>query len=80
VSDRTGAKRVVADRPTIASVLGVGTAAVDAAVLELTRSGLVRGSQAAVTISDRDGLELASCECYEATGDLLHDNDSRFTA
>lgn len=80
VSDRTSAKRVLVDRTTMADLLGFRTGEIEVALDELVGDGLVRITASSVNINDRDGLELASCECYEATGDILHETDSRFPA
>jgi CRP-like cAMP-binding protein len=62
---RTQQLRATADKTTIASLLGITSAQMDGAIADLVRDGLVRVSQNRITISDRDGLELGACECYE---------------
>ena len=72
VRDRTNLLRTPGDRTTIAGLLGITSSEMDAAIAGLTRNGLVRATQGRITISDRDGLELGACECYET---MRHEND-----
>lgn len=48
----------------LSQMLGVTRPTVSATAGELQKSGLIRYSRGAVTITDRRGLEAASCECY----------------
>ena len=49
-----------AARPTVTNVAGI-----------LQRAGLITYKRGQLTVVDRKGLELASCECYRATTNLL---------
>jgi CRP-like cAMP-binding protein len=50
----------------LSDVLGVRPASASQAVQNLESARLIRRSGHRITISDREGLELAACECYEA--------------
>jgi CRP-like cAMP-binding protein len=50
----------------LSDVLGAGPVRASQAVQNLESAGLIRRSRHRITISDRDGLELSACECYEA--------------
>lgn len=55
----------------LAMMLGVQRAGVSIAAKLLSRSGLIRYRQGRVTITNRAGLEEATCECYGARRDQL---------
>jgi Mn-dependent DtxR family transcriptional regulator len=46
-------------------MLGVERSTVSLAAGDLQRQGLIKYSRGQVSILDREGLESASCECYE---------------
>lgn len=51
----------------LANMLGVHRPAVSIAAGLLQKAGLIKYHRGTVTVVDRDGLEKASCECYEMT-------------
>jgi CRP-like cAMP-binding protein len=57
----------------LAQMLGVRRAGVNEAMQELQQGGLVTYGRGEVTVTDRAGLEAASCECYA----LIRDEHQR---
>jgi len=49
----------------LATMLGVERSTVSVAAADLHRNGLIDYRRGHVRILDREGLEAASCECYE---------------
>ena len=62
--DRSDGDSLQITQGLLAEMLGVQRPTITNAVHELQRAGLVESGRGQVTILDRDGLELASCECY----------------
>ena len=50
----------------LSHMLGTRIAGVNEAVQEFRRSGLITTGRGTITITDREGLETAACECYDA--------------
>ena len=48
----------------LAAMLGVGRPTVSVAAATLQAAGLIRYTHGRVTVRNRKGLEVASCECY----------------
>jgi CRP-like cAMP-binding protein len=65
--DRAGADRLLLTHEFIAMMLGVRRAGVTVAALSLKSAGLIDYEHGRITIADREGLEVAACECYEVT-------------
>jgi CRP-like cAMP-binding protein len=64
-ADRTDGVRFHLTHDSIAQMLGVYRPCVTMAALEFKEQGLITYSRGDITITDRRGLELASCECYD---------------
>jgi len=65
--DRAGADRLPLTHEFIAMMLGVRRAGVTVAAQSLQSAGLIHYAHGRITIADREGLEVAACECYEVT-------------
>jgi CRP-like cAMP-binding protein len=70
-SDRIGSDTMPMTHEFLASMLGVRRAGVTTTAGDLQRSGLIRYHHGQLTITDRDGLESAACECYPISRDQL---------
>ena len=64
-SDRLHSDTISMTHEFLASMLGVRRAGVTTTLGELDRSGLIDNGRGRVTVTDRDGLEAAACECYQ---------------
>ena len=58
-------------------MLGTRIAGVNEAVANLTLSGVITHRRGSIEIIDREGLELAACECYAFVKNLAQ-TDHRF--
>jgi CRP-like cAMP-binding protein len=67
--DQVGADQFTLTQQFLAMMLGVRRAGVNAAASILQRAGYIRYSRGAITITDRPGLESASCSCYRVVRD-----------
>jgi CRP-like cAMP-binding protein len=56
----------------VAMMLGASRPTVTIVANTLQKAGLITYHRGRVTIVDREGLEAASCECYQATTDLMN--------
>lgn len=63
--DRAGDDRLPLTHEFIAMMLGVRRAGVTVAAQSLQSAGLIHYAHGRITIVDREGLEVAACECYE---------------
>ena len=63
--DRVDGDRFELTQEFLGQMLGAGRQAVNGAAQALQHQGLLTYSRGAITVHDRDGLERASCECYE---------------
>jgi len=64
--DRLHSNELVMTQELIANMLGVRREGVTEAAGKLQQAGLVRYHRGRITVLDRPGLELRSCECYRA--------------
>ena len=64
VQDRTDEDELPLTQEVISIMLGVRRSGVTNAVTALERAGLIGHSRGRITITDRKGLEAASCGCY----------------
>jgi CRP-like cAMP-binding protein len=62
--DRTTSNELALTQEFLSHMLGARVAGVNEAVRALTLSGLVKHTRGNIEILDREGLELAACECY----------------
>jgi CRP-like cAMP-binding protein len=62
--DRLDGNNLVMTQELIANMLGVRREGVTEAALQLQKEGLIRYARGHITVIDRDGLELRTCECY----------------
>jgi CRP-like cAMP-binding protein len=74
--DRVGADHFALTQEFLAQMLGVRRPSVSVAASMLQRAGLIQYSRGLVVITDRAGLEAATCDCYRVINDeferLLH--------
>ena len=69
--DRVGRDEFPLTQEFAAMMLGAARPTVTIVAGTLQRAGLITYRRGRITIVDRDRLESASCECYEATTRLL---------
>jgi CRP-like cAMP-binding protein len=62
--DRLQGSELVMTQELIANMLGVRREGVTEAALKLQRAGLIRYGRGHITVLDRRGLEIRTCECY----------------
>lgn len=67
--DRVARETFVLTQDVIATMLGVHRPAVSIAAGTLQKAGLIEYARGRITITDRAGLEEASCECYKVIAD-----------
>ena len=67
--DQVGADQFHLTQQFLALMLGVRRAGVNAAASILQRAGYIRYSRGVITVTDRPGLESASCSCYRVMRD-----------
>ncbi|MEP6768061.1 MAG: Crp/Fnr family transcriptional regulator [Acidobacteriota bacterium] len=62
--DRVDGNEFLLTQEFLSQMLGVRRATVTVAAGELRQSGLIRYRQGRIEVTDREGLEAATCECY----------------
>lgn len=62
--DRLDGNELVMTQELIANMLGVRREGVTDAALKLQRRGFIRYARGHITVTDRPGLEMFTCECY----------------
>lgn len=62
--DRLKSNELVMTQELIANMLGVRREGVTEAALKLQAAGLIRYARGRITVLDRPGLEMRTCECY----------------
>jgi len=62
--DRHRSNELILTQELIANMLGVRREGVTEAAGHLQEAGLIRYQRGHITVLDRPGLELRSCECY----------------
>ena len=63
--DRVRTNAIPLTHEYLAMMLGTGRSGVTIAAGTLQQAGFIKYGHGIITILDRDGLENASCECYE---------------
>lgn len=63
--DQAGGNEFPITQEFLAQMLGVSRPSVAASAAALQRAGLISYHRGEMTVLDRDGLEVASCECYQ---------------
>ena len=64
--DRIGRSEIPLTQELLAQMLGVRRPGVTVAIGILERAGLISHGRGRIAVTDRAGLEAASCECYAA--------------
>ena len=67
--DRVGANHFTLTQEFLGQMLGVQRPSVSVAAGILQKAGLIRYSRGLIVITDREGLEAASCSCYRVIRD-----------
>ena len=63
--DRAGSDSFELTQEFLSHMLGAPRTSVTTAAASLRRAGLIRYSRGRITVTDPEGLEAASCECYQ---------------
>ena len=75
LDDRVGGGRLNLTQQSIADMLAVRRATVSEVSSALERRGLIRRTRGALEVTDRAGLEKASCACYAAVRQAMDELD-----
>jgi CRP-like cAMP-binding protein len=80
--DRVGTNEIGLTHEYLAMMLGTQRSGVTIAAGTLQQAGFIRYARGVITILDREGLEGASCECYEVAreqfGGLMRSTNAHF--
>jgi hypothetical protein len=68
--DRVQSDEFLLTQEFLSQMLGVRRPSVSAVASTLQQAGMISYSRGNVTVQDREGLESASCECYQLMRDL----------
>jgi CRP-like cAMP-binding protein len=63
--DRAGTESFPLTQEFLSTMLGVRRATVNVAIGMLKKAGFIRYVRGSITVTDRRGLESASCECHQ---------------
>jgi CRP-like cAMP-binding protein len=69
IHDRVEGDELLLTQEFLSYMLGVRRAGVTEACGTLMRAGLIKYRHGRITVTDRDGLEAAACECFRVTTD-----------
>lgn len=64
--DRTGSLKIPYTQEFLATILSVSRPRMNIAIGVLQKAGLIKATKGNIAITDREGLEAVSCECYRA--------------
>lgn len=67
--DRLDSDKLIMTHDLISNMLGVRREGVTLAAQKLARRKLIKNVRGTITIIDRQGLEVAGCECYKVIND-----------
>lgn len=70
-ADRLHSNQIPITHETIAQMLGTRRAGITVTLGVLREAGLIEHSRGQITITNREGLEAQTCECYQATKQAL---------
>jgi CRP-like cAMP-binding protein len=80
--DRVGSNEIGLTHEYLAMMLGTQRSGVTIAAGTLQQAGFIRYARGVITVLDREGLEGASCECYEVAreqfGGLMRSTNTHF--
>jgi CRP-like cAMP-binding protein len=71
VSDRIDSAEIGLTHDFLSHMIGIRRSGVTVAVGALALDGLIRHSRNSITITDREGLEDRTCECYAVIGEAM---------